>query len=926
MSTPLLPEQEARKKIDKMLAEAGWQVQSYKKMALRAAPGVAVCEYPLEGGLEADYLLFVDRRPVGVVEAKAEGTTLSGVESQAAQYCAALPPEWKARAWRDPLPFRYESTGVETYFANDLDPESRSRRVFAFHRPETLREWVDAGGERPPVSLRGRLQQMPPLMTTSLWRPQIEAIQNLEVSLAADRPRALIQMATGSGKTFTAVNFVYRLIKFAGARRVLFMVDRRNLGQQALNEFQQFVTPDTGRKFPELYNVQLMTGNAFDRVSKVCISTVQRLYAMLRGEELDPELEERSLDELSEVFGNQPREVVYNPGLAIEDFDFIVIDECHRSIYNLWRQVLEYFDAYLIGLTATPSKQTLGFFNQNLVMEYTRAQAVLDGVNVDGWVYRIRTQVTEGGSTVEAGEQICRRDRLSRRERWEQLDEEMSYDAAALDREVVAPDQIRTVIRTYRDRLGEIYPGRTEVPKTLVFAKDDSHAEDIVRIIREEFGKGDQFCQKITYRVSGKKPEELIAEFRTAYYPRIAVTVDMIATGTDVKPLEVLLFLRRVSSANYFEQMLGRGTRVVDDTTLQSVTPDALSKTHFVIVDAVGAVEHPKVDVGTLDRKRTIPLDKLLLKAAQGTADEDELTSLAVRLSRLEKQVTDGERAAIAAATGGVGPAGLAQALWEAFDPDRAAAQARAQNEGGEPTSQQIAAARAALIDTACVPFDNPEVRELLLQVSSRTEQVIDTVTRDRLLTAGYSVEDTQRAREMVANFQAYLEAHRDEITALQVIFAQPQSRRALNYQEIRELSERLAQPPNAWTTDSLWRAYAQLERDRVRGANSKRVLSDLVALVRHAVQLDDELIPYPEQVGARYRSWLAAQEGAGRQFTPEQRWWLDQIAGVIGQNLAATAEDFAYGELFNRGGWVAARKALGDVPGLLSELNRELA
>jgi type I restriction enzyme, R subunit len=439
--------------------------------------------------------------------------------------------------------------------------------------------------------------------TPTLWSAQIEAIENLERSLAADKPRALIQMATGSGKTFTAVSAIYRLIKFANAKRVLFLVDRSNLGRQTLKEFQQYVTPDDGRKFTELYNVQHLQSNTLDPVSRVCITTIQRLYSMLAGEaEFDPQLEEGSLFELDNALGDQPKVVRYNPAIPIEFFDVIVTDECHRSIYNLWRQVLEYFDAFLNGLTATPSKQTFGFFNQNLVMEYSRQRAVADGVNVDGQVYRIRTAITDGGSTVEAGYYVDRRDRLTRKVRWEQLDEELTYDAALLDRAVVAESQIRTIIQTYRDKLFiEIYPGRSDVPKTLIFAKDDSHAEDIVRIVREKFGKGNDFCQKITYRVTGVKTEDLIASFRNSYHPRIAVTVDMIATGTDIKPLEVLLFMRPVKSRVLFEQMLGRGTRVINSTDLQAVTPDARLKSHFVLVDAIGVIEQEKVETQTLD-------------------------------------------------------------------------------------------------------------------------------------------------------------------------------------------------------------------------------------------------------------------------------------------------------------------------------------
>ncbi len=385
---------------------------------------------------------------------------------------------------------------------------------------------------------------------------QITAIYNLEKSLAADRPRALVQMASGGGKTFTACNFIYRLIKHAGAKRILFLVDRSNLGRQALAEFQKFRTPEENRLFTELYNVQRMQSNKLDDVSKVCITTIQRLYAMLQGKEIDPELEEQSGFDTS-LLQNEPVPVSYNPNLPIETFDFIVTDECHRSIYNLWRQVLEYFDAFIIGLTATPSKQTFGFFNQNLVMEYSHEQAVADSVNVGFEVYRIRTLISEHGSTVNAGFYVDKRDKLIRKVRWQQLDEDFRYAANELDRSVVAKDQIRTIIQAFHDRLfTEIFPGRTEVPKTLIFAKDDSHADDIVQIVREEFGKGNDFAQKITYRTgtarvvekkkaedgtekeevtwvnTGAKPEHLLSSFRNSYNPRIAVTVDMIATGT----------------------------------------------------------------------------------------------------------------------------------------------------------------------------------------------------------------------------------------------------------------------------------------------------------------------------------------------------------------------------------------------------------
>ncbi|NQT48305.1 MAG: DEAD/DEAH box helicase family protein, partial [Chloroflexi bacterium] len=634
------PEEKARRHIDQLLEAAGWRLQDLQQLNLGASLGVAVREFPLQNG-SVDYLLFVDRKAVGVVEAKPVGTTLSGVAEQSGKYVVGVPQN--VPHVQEPLPFAYESTGVETLFRDLRDPEPCSRRVFAFHQPEMLRDWLLQQD-----TLRGRLRNLPLLITTGLRDCQIEAIQNLEESFAQAKPKALIQMASGGGKTFAAISSIYRLVKFAGAKRVLFLVDRSNLGRQTRREFEQYVTPDDGRKFTQLYNVQLMTSNTLDPVSRVCITTIQRLYSMLSGEaELDAELEEQSIFDLCPE-DEKPKEVSYNPKIPIEAFDFIVTDECHRSIYHLWRQVLEYFDAFIVGLTATPSKQTLGFFDQNLVTEYSHERAVADGVNVGYDVYRIQTEVTEKGSSVEAGYYVDKRNKLTRQVRWEQLDEELEYAPSQLDHDVVAPDQIRTIIRTFRERLPtEIFPARGEVPKTLIFAKDDSHAEDIVHIVRDEFGKGNEFCKKITYRTTGEKTEDLIASFRNFYNPRIAVTVDMISTGTDIRPLECLIFMRDVKSRIYFEQMKGRGTRTVSPTDIQAVTPDAFNKTHFVIVDAVGVCENDKTESRPLERKRTVPFEKLIFSVALGNRDEDTLSSLAARLARLDREISEKDRAEI---------------------------------------------------------------------------------------------------------------------------------------------------------------------------------------------------------------------------------------------------------------------------------------
>ena len=917
----MTPEEKARQSIDAQLVQCGWVIQDRAEVNLVAARGVAVREVSMKRGHgETDYLLFVDAKALGTIEAKPEGFTLTGAEPQSAKYGSGAPPG--VPVWHSPIPFRYESTGVETRFTDARDPDAMSREVFSFHCPETLLALVQEND-----TLRARLRRMPPLIERDLWPAQIIAIKNLERSLAANRPRALIQMATGSGKTFTAINAVYRLVKFGGARRVLFLVDRGNLGKQAFKEFQQFVTPDDGRKFTELYNVQYMQSNKLDTVSRVCITTIQRLYSMLKGEpELPEDLEEKSGFELAESLFKEPLPVVYNPAIPLETFDVIITDECHRSIYNLWRQVLEYYDAFLIGLTATPSKQTLGFFHQNLVMEYSHEKAVADGVNVNYDVYRIRTKITEKGSKVNAGFFVDKRHRQTRKVRWEQLDEDLAYDAGQLDRDVVAPDQIRTIIRTFRDKLlSEIFPGRTEVPKTLVYAKDDSHAEDIVKIIREEFGKGNDFCQKITYRTTGIKAEDLIAAFRNSYNPRIAVTVDMIATGTDIKPLEIVLFMRSVKSRTFFEQMKGRGVRVISPTDFQAVTPDAKSKTHFVIVDAVGVCERDKTDSQPMERKRTVTFEKLLEAVAFGNRETDVISSLAGRLARLEREIAPEHRAEIKQLSGGPSLGDLTRGLVLALDPDRAEQSAKELFKTDLPTAGQIKQAASQALDTAAQPIaSNPPLRKRLVELHKSLEQTIDTVSQDQLLKAGFSKDALAAARDTIRNFEQFITQHHDEITALQILYSKPYRRR-LTFEQIKELAAAIEKPPYRWTPDALWQAYAKLEQSQVRGSGG-RMLTDLVALVRHAVDHQTVLLPFADSVNARFNAWLTQQAALGREFTPEQRQWLELIRDHIATSLCIELDDFDAVPFNQRGGLGRASQIFGaDLAKVLEELNTVL-
>ncbi|AGB48595.1 helicase, type I site-specific restriction-modification system restriction subunit [Methanomethylovorans hollandica DSM 15978] len=917
MSHNQSPEQEARNRIDGKLEASGWIVQERNRIDWSAADGIAVKEYFTDVG-PADYVLFVDKSPVGIIEAKKEeeGHRLTVVEEQSGEYATSKLKYLN----NDPLPFVYESTGTLTRFTDHRDPKPRSRPVFSFHRPETFREWLKE--ER---SLRNRLLDIPGLRTEGLHDCQIRAINNLERSFKENHPRALIQMATGSGKTYTAVTFIYRLLKYADAKRVLFLVDTRNLGKQAEQEFMAYTPNDDNRKFTELYNVQRLRSSYMASDSQVCISTIQRLYSILKGEELDEETEETNPAES----GWQPKEplpVVYNEKVPIEQFDFIVIDECHRSIYNLWKQVLDYFDAFLIGLTATPDKRTFGFFNENVVSEYSYEDAVADGVNVGYDVYTIETEITKKGAEIKAREFVDKREKLSRRKRWEQLDEAFTYTGRQLDRDVVNPSQIRNVIRAFRDKLPEIFPGRQEIPKTLIFAKTDSHADDIIQIVREEFGEGNAFCKKVTYKAE-EDADSVLSALRNDYNPRIAVTVDMIATGTDVKPLECLLFMRDVKSRNYFEQMKGRGTRVMGYDDLRKVTPSVVSaKTHFVIVDAVGVTKSMKTDSRPLERKKGAPLKDLLAAVTFGAQDEDLYVSLANRLARLDKMITPDEKIVYAEKASGKTINQTIRDLLNAYNPDVIEGRAFEIREI-QPDMPQEKASRQAqqeLIDVARFTFTG-ELNEYIENVRRVHEQIIDTVNIDVVTRTEWDKDAVVRADELVRDFREYLEAHKDEITALRIFYNQPYQRRDVTFAMIKEVLERLKLEKPLFAPLRVWQAYEQLEK--VNGNSPKKELTALVSLIRRVTEIDPVLTAYDLTVNRNFRDWVFKKQAGTVKFNEEQMQWLRMIKDYIIDNVHMELDDLDYRPFDREGSRSRMYQLFGDeMNSIISELNEALA
>jgi len=911
------PEQIARDAIDAQLRRAGWVVQHKSAIDFGAGLGVAVREYQTDVG-PADYVLFVDRQAVGVIEAKREeeGQTITVVEEQTEGYATAT-LKWVNN--QQPLRFLFESTGVITRITDGADPAPRSREIFNFPRPETLQEWLGQ-----PQSLRARLHNLPALDPTGLRACQISAIQKLEASFQQDRPRALVQMATGAGKTFTAITAIYRLLKFAGAKRVLFLVDTKNLGEQAEQEMMAYTPNDDNRHFTELYTVQRLKSSYVAKDSQVCISTIQRLYSILKGQELDEAAEETNPNEL--VQHKEPLPVVYNEKIPPEFFDFIVIDECHRSIYNLWRQVVEYFDASLIGLTATPDNRTYGFFRKNVVSDYSHEKAVADGVNVGNEIYLIDTRVTRQGGQLRAEQVVEKREKLSRRRRWEQQDEDEVYSGKQLDREIVNPDQIRTVIRAFLDSLPAIFPGRNEVPKTLIFAKTDSHADDIIQTVREEFGEGNAFCKKVTYK-SSEDPKSVLAQFRNEYNPRIAVTVDMIATGTDVKPLECLLFMRDVKSRTYFEQMKGRGTRTLDHDDLRKVTPSAASgKTHYVIVDAIGVTQSLKTASQPLITRPGVPLRDLLMGVMMGATDEEAVRSLAGRLARLNRQIGDDERAQIEEAAG-LPLTHLVGNFLDAIDPDAVEAAALAQTglpAGEDPGDTARQQAQAQLIQAAARPLTGALV-ELLDSIRRAHEQTLDHETLDDLLHAGWGGDAAENAQKQYDELAAFFRLHQDSLEALTIFFSQPYRRHEATYGMIHEVLATLKRERPALAPARVWQAFAFL--DNYSGSQPVQELTLLVGLMRRVCGLDESLTNYEETVRRNFQAWVMERHaGAGAKFSEAQMAWLRMIREHMVSSYRIERDDLEMAPFDAQGGLGRMYQLFGgQMEVVMAELNEAL-
>ena len=914
MKKDMTPEEKARCVIDDKLCQSGWVIQDLKRLNLTASLGVAVREFPTSTG-EVDYALFVDGKPVGVVQAKQSqaGQSITDVEVQSGRYANST-FKWVKNDYT--IRFAYEATDKLIRFTDYKDIKYRSRTVFSFHRPETLFDLIQQ-----PDTIRNNMKQFPLLDVKGFRKCQINAINNLDQSFADNRPRALVQMATGAGKTFTAITSAYRLLKYGKMKRILFLVDTKGLGEQAEREFLAYTPNDDPRSFSQIYGVRRLKSSYMPNDVQICISTIQRMYSILKEEELDESAEEAPFVEYVTAESKAPKEVAYNEKYPPEFFDCIIVDECHRSIYNVWSQVLTYFDAFIIGLTATPDNRTFAFFNENIVSEYTREQAIIDGVNVGEDIFLIETEVGKNGAHLMK-QMIEYRDRLSRAKRWRQMDEDVNYVPSQLDKKIVNPSQIRTVIRSFKENLfTTLFPRRKEVPKTLIFAKTDSHADDIVQIVREEFGEGNDFCRKITYAVDN--PESVLSSFRNDYNPRIAVTVDMIATGTDVKPIECLIFMRDVKSKNYFEQMKGRGTRVLSKEDLQKVTPSATeNKDHFVIVDAVGVTKSRKSDTRPLERKPTVSMKELMMNVALGAKDKDTLTSLANRVIRLNSQMTQAEREQFKEKVGATAGC-VAERLLNAFDADIIFEQAQKNTGVSEPTEEQIKVAQRELVQAAVAPFHNPDIRDYIENVRRNHDQIIDSVNLDSVIFAGFDVQQEKNVNKVISSFHTFIEENKDEIVALRIIYDAAYKERPMVIEKLKELYEKLKS--EGITVERLWDCYAIKQPDKVKRSAMTQI-TDLISIIRFEMGYADTLTSFADKVNYNFMQWTFKKNAGHIQFTEEQMDWLRLIKDHIVASLSILPEDLELTPFDRKGGLLGFYDAFGDeYEKILQEMNEEL-
>lgn len=862
----LTPEQKARKVIDQLFLNSGWEVvdrDSYSPITSAAA----IEEGLLNHNLEADYLLFINGKAVGVLEAKKEDYNIDcdAVKAQAENYVRNVPTCYNK--YSDTLPLIFISNGKRILFKDCRKEDMEYEELKEIPTPKKIAETL---------GITDLFAGLPSLNHRGLRDCQFEAVSELEKSFRTGQNRALIVLATGAGKTYTACTICYRFLKYTKMRRVLFLVDRNNLGKQADDEFGKYKLTESGNKFNEIYTVNRLKKAEVPSDSNVVISTIQRLFSLLSGEEIN------DVDDDEDITADTDEtEVVLpeNPSLPRNFFDAIIIDECHRSIYGKWRQVLEYFnEAKLIGLTATPGPETLAFFNNNRVVNYTLEKSIIDGVNVGYSVYRIKTKATEDGGAIKEGEKVKEITRYTGTVEEIRQSQTQNYTAEELNRSIVNPAQIKLILETYRDAIyTEMFidpqrePDMNYIPKTLIFALSEAHANNIVKIAKEVFGRSEgdgKFVQKITCTAGDSN--KLIREFRTDKDFRITVTVTLVATGTDVKPLEVVMFMRDVQSEQLYTQMKGRGCRTIGDAALQAVTPNAHSKDQFFLVDAVGVTEHAKTIDGptTEPTPPVISLSKLLEKITHGNLPDEYLSTLAFRMSRIFNRCNEDQRLK------------FEQLALSKMD-EIATNILNALEKGNLPPFVSIKDSNNERKGLVAPLVNHIEARNYLLVLNAGFVKILDP-GEDTLIESGFTQKEAEETTEA---FEKYIKEHKDEIEALRLIYNN--TGEPLTYSMLEDLRDKLEHENTKFKILKLWNNYSILNPEKVENnpnIEQRKALTTLIQIIRFAYGKIEKLATLHGTANQYFNLWCG-QAQRENPLTDKQKELLKSIVDYIVSN-----------------------------------------
>lgn len=871
----MLPEEKARIKIDKQLTDAGWDIVARDEYTPCNAS--AVKEALMQGNKESDYLLFIDDKAIAVVEAKAEDNSLGDIVAQQAEWYSKNPQGWVGLWIPNQIPFVYLANGNKIYFKNMRESDSKYVELSEIHSPKKMLQMLGKKSE---------YGALPRIEKKGLRDCQYDAEVKLEASLKAGRKKALAIFATGSGKTYLACLASYRLLNYTPAKRVLFLVDRNNLARQTETEFSLFNRTEKQKPMNELYQINRLT-KPENIQGNIIISTIQKLFAVLTGQTIteDDEDEEDEKLGLKDAIKNEP-DIVLGEDLKLppDYFQFIIVDECHRSIYGKWKAVLDYFkDAKVLGLTATPTPEAYAYFNKNIVEEYTYEDSVVDGVNVPARVYRIITDATVHGGTINQGETVTNVNRSGEIVDVYNTQQRIDYAPNQLDRTVINPNQIESVLKSYMESIyTDLYPEREEnwnyIPKTLIFAKDDNHATKIVEIAKkvfaEKFPSGkvpDNFVQKITY--SAGDSNALIRELRTEKDFRIAVTVTLVATGTDVKPLEAVLFMNDVKTEVLYTQMKGRGCRTLNEDKLREVTPNADNKNCFYIVDAVGVTETdkhiPQPGKDGEPRPKILRLDQLLERLSHGEVSDENLALLRDYCATIQKRYEDNplfeRHLNMFISDYGFSPRGLANNINQSLSQNLL------------PPYENISDENSARKNLIFCLMSNLSARKKLLEMH-QGYRAVTPQNEDEVIYKGFSKET---AKSFIANFEQYLNDNADKIEALRIIYNSEDT--VITYSMLADLQDKLIAENGQFTPDYIWKSYKILNNNgNVEELDTKKnikALTHLIQLVRFAYHKSNKLVSLIKGYSQRFSLYCGQ---AQRVLTDDQKEIMKQIADYI--------------------------------------------